>query len=76
MVVSRDLLLYVVLAMEIGEESLENKMEKMGGCSRVTPKGSMKTCLGKVQVCTIVTPYGTTCFEEEVKAVLLLSSLC
>ncbi|KAK4832198.1 hypothetical protein QYF61_021031 [Mycteria americana] len=34
MVVSRELPLIVVLVMEMGEESLENKMEKMGGCSR------------------------------------------
>lgn len=31
-VVSRELPLIVVLVTEMGEESLENRMEKMGGC--------------------------------------------
>lgn len=37
MVVSRELSLTVFLVMEMGKESLENKMQKMCGCSQVFP---------------------------------------
>lgn len=65
--------LTVVLVMEMGEESLENKMGKMGVCSQVFPlRETGRFFWRDAHKYTTVVPGETRSFQEERKAVLLL----